>query len=216
MLTRTVQGELPACLLLNSAHPPAFPALWIRLDDFNDYLCCPITLRAMGAGKKTKHCLCSSCRNCSHTVKGESIPGLMIKLREWKRHAADDKLAEAQQDHLYYATFVASMSENSKESLPSRPRDLEEDRAPQAAGGTLPGPVRDVVCAQAAKPYGVEKLTGGRRRVRRPHPPLPPICIRRLRPTPTRPTPLRLSHPKMTQWMTRYVISTRPASKPMC
>lgn len=92
----------------------------------------------MTSKKKLKRCLCSKCRLIKREVNGVEVVGCMIELRIWKTHAADDKLHANQEEHLYYATFAASFADTdtNTDSVPVRPRDLEDSIAVYRSRGT--------------------------------------------------------------------------------
>ena len=76
-------------------------------------------------GKKPKLCLCSVCKDLFHLEDGEPHPGIMLNLREWKTHAADDQLREYRGEHLLYSSLVASVIDKREPSVAVRPRDAE-------------------------------------------------------------------------------------------
>lgn len=106
-------------------HLPLSPSCFLRLSTS------PLLLCVMGS-KKKRLCLCSKCRKLKRQ-EGEDpdLPGRMIELREYNRHAADDELRAEEADHLFYSTVVATMVNNrDPDALPTRPRDVEAESAP--------------------------------------------------------------------------------------
>ena len=83
-------------------------------------------------------CLCSACILLTHDENGVSQPGLMLDLRKWKEHAANDALRAEEEDHLMYSALMASVSNANPrhDALASRPRDLLTEAASARRGGS--------------------------------------------------------------------------------
>ena len=69
-------------------------------------------------GKKLRLCLCSICRDLTHLDNGEYKPGVIVEVRTWKTHAADDELRRFREDHLVYTALVASAGERPSPHVP--------------------------------------------------------------------------------------------------